>query len=52
MLDWFGDLADERVLTRYGEDGDMELKKNMEAIVEDFKFYIGCLFIFRWHRMS
>jgi len=55
MLDWFGDLADERVLTRdetYGEDGDMELKKNMDAIVEDFKCYIGCLFIFRLHRMS
>ena len=40
------------VMKHMGEDGDMELKKNMDAIVEDFKCYIGCLFIFRLHRMS
>ena len=35
-----------------GEDGNMQVKKNMDAIVEDFKCYIRCLFIFRLHRTS
>ena len=35
-----------------GEDGDMQVKKNMDAIVEDFKCYISCLFIFRLHRTN
>ena len=40
------------MMKHMGEDGDMQVKKNMDAIVEDFKCYIRCLFIFRLHRTS